>query len=200
MKRFLHVRPSPAMVVASAALFVSLSGVGYAAIVLPANSVGTKQLKRNAVTSAKVKQHSLLRSDFKRGQVPRGPRGIQGIQGIQGAQGTEGAQGIQGAQGDPGTPATRLWAYLSSTGTLRGGGGVVASSRLSDGYFSVTFNQSIVNCAATAGYLRESTDVSVNVSNHLAVTRSSATELRVYIWNSSMNDTVNIPFGLIVVC
>jgi hypothetical protein len=200
MKRFLHVRPSSAMVVASAALFVSLSGVGYAAIVLPANSVGTKQLKRNAVTSAKVKQHSLLRSDFKRGQVPRGPRGIQGIQGIQGAQGTEGAQGIQGAQGDPGTPATRLWAYLSSTGTLRGGGGVVASSRLSDGNFSVTFNQSIVNCAATAGYLRESTDVSVNVSNHLAVTRWSATELRVYIWNSTLNDTVNIPFSLIVVC
>ena len=76
MKRFLHVRPSPAMVVACAALFVSLSGVGYAAIVLPANSVGTKHLKRNAVTSVKVKQHSLLRSDFKRGQVPPGPRGL----------------------------------------------------------------------------------------------------------------------------
>ena len=74
MNRLLHLRPSPAMVVACAALFVSLGGVGYAAIVLPANSVGTKQLKRNAVNSAKVKKHSLLRSDFKRGQVPRGPR------------------------------------------------------------------------------------------------------------------------------
>ena len=143
MKRFSHVRPSPAMVVACAALFVSLSGVGYAAIVLPANSVGTKHLKRNAVTSAKVKKHSLLRSDFKRGQVPRGP----------GPQGIQGAQGIQGPKGDPGTPATRLWAYVSPTGTLRGGSGVVASSRLCTGYFSVTFNQSIVNCAATANYL-----------------------------------------------
>ena len=74
------------MVVACAALFVSLGGVGYAAIVLPANSVGTKQLKRNAVNSAKVKKHSLLRSDFKRGQVPRGPQGPQGIQGAQGIQ------------------------------------------------------------------------------------------------------------------
>ena len=81
MNRFLHVRPSPAMVVACAALFVSLGGVGYAAIVLPANSVGTKQLKRNAVNSAKVKKYSLLRSDFKRGQIPRGPQGVQGIQG-----------------------------------------------------------------------------------------------------------------------
>ncbi len=75
MNRLLRLRPSPAMVVACAALFVSLGGVGYAAIVLPANSVGTKQLKRNAVNSAKVKKHSLLRSDFKRGQIPRGPQG-----------------------------------------------------------------------------------------------------------------------------
>jgi hypothetical protein len=188
MKRFLQVRPSPAMVVACAALFVSLTGAGYAAVVLPKNSVGTKQLKRNAVNSAKVKKHSLLRSDFKRGQIPRGPQGIQGV------------QGIQGAKGDPGTPATRLWAYVSSAGTLRGGGGVVASSRISDGWFSVTFNQSVVNCAATAGHLRETTDSSVNVTNHLAITRYTTTELRIYIWNTVINDNVNIPFALIVVC
>jgi hypothetical protein len=191
MKRFPHVRPSPAMVVACAALFVSLSGVGYAAIVLPANSVGPRQLKRNAVTSAKVKQYSLLRSDFKRGQVPQGRQGPQGV---------PGAQGIQGPKGDPGTPATRLWAYVSPTGTIRGGSGVVASSRLSNGYFSVSFNQSIVNCAATATYDRENNDVGFNLSNHFGITRFSATEYRVNIWNSSINDAPNIPFGLIVVC
>ena len=87
MNRFLHVRPSPAMVVACAALFVSLSGVGYAAIVLPANSVGTKQLKRNAVNSAKVKKHSLLRSDFKRGQIPRGAARSPGHPGHPGPEG-----------------------------------------------------------------------------------------------------------------
>ena len=43
------------VVTAGAALFVALSGVGYTAIVLPANSVGTKHLKKNAVTSPKVK-------------------------------------------------------------------------------------------------------------------------------------------------
>jgi hypothetical protein len=191
MKRFLHVRPSPAMVVACAALFVSLSGVGYAAIVLPANSVGTKHLKRNAVTSAKVKNRSLLSSDFKRGQLPRGPQGPQGIQGV---------QGIQGAKGDPGTPATRLWAYVSGTGTIRGGSGVVASSRVLDGYYSVSFNQSIVNCAATATYLRESNDVGFNLSNHFGITRFSTTEFRINIWNSTINDAPNLPFGLIVVC
>ena len=48
-------RPSPAMVVAIVALIVALGGTGYAAIKLPANSVGTAQLKKDAVTSLKVK-------------------------------------------------------------------------------------------------------------------------------------------------
>lgn len=182
------------MVVACAALFVSLGGVGYAAIVLPANSVGTKQLKRNAVNSAKVKKYSLLRSDFKRGQIPRGPQGVQGIQGIQGI------QGVQGSKGDPGTPATKLWAYVSGTGTLRGGGGVVASSRLFAGYFSVTFNQSIVNCAATANSLTRTGDTAFNVSNHFTIIQQEPTELFVQIWNSTLNQFMDIPFALIVAC
>ncbi len=45
MGRIMRQRPSPAMVVSLAALFVALGGTGYAAIVLPANSVGTKQVK-----------------------------------------------------------------------------------------------------------------------------------------------------------
>jgi len=46
--------PSPAMVVALIALFVALGGTSYAALTLPKNSVGTKQLKDGAVTAAKI--------------------------------------------------------------------------------------------------------------------------------------------------
>ena len=46
--------PSPAMVVACAALAVALGGTGYAALKLPRNSVGTKQLKNSAVTNRKL--------------------------------------------------------------------------------------------------------------------------------------------------
>ena len=42
------------------------------AVTVPRNSVGAKQLKRNAVTSAKVKARSLVASDFKRGQLSLG--------------------------------------------------------------------------------------------------------------------------------
>ena len=64
----------------------------------------------------------------------------------------------------------------------------------------MSFNQSIVNCAATATYLRETNDVGFNLSNHFGITRFSTTEFRINVWNSSINDAPNIPFGLIVVC
>ena len=40
------------------ALTVALGGTSYAAIKLPANSVGTKQIKTAAVTGEKVKDNS----------------------------------------------------------------------------------------------------------------------------------------------
>ena len=108
-------RPSPAMVVAVTALVVALAGTGYAAITLPANSVGTKQLKdasvataklkSNAVTSNKVKDRSLLAKDFALRQLPRGPvgpRGPKGEKGDKGAKGDTGLKGDRGPKGDQG--------------------------------------------------------------------------------------------------
>jgi hypothetical protein len=86
-------RPSPALVVACLALAVSLGGVGYAAVTLPKNSVGTPQLKRNAVVSAKVKDRSLKAVDFATGQLPAGPQGPQGLKGDQGDKGDKGDTG-----------------------------------------------------------------------------------------------------------
>jgi hypothetical protein len=74
-------RPSAPMVVAFVALLISLGGTGYAAIKLPRNSVGAKQIKRNAVTGIKVRDASLFRNDFAAGQLPAGPRGPAGPQG-----------------------------------------------------------------------------------------------------------------------
>ena len=70
-----------------------MTGAGYAAGMLGPNTVGTKQLKKNAVISSKVKNRSLLGVDFKAGQLPRGAQGCTGPQG---------PQGVQGAQGPPG--------------------------------------------------------------------------------------------------
>jgi hypothetical protein len=73
MGRILRQRPSPAMIVACIALAVALSGSSYAALRLPANSIGTKQLRKNAVTSPKVKNGAITGADVNEaslGQVP----------------------------------------------------------------------------------------------------------------------------------
>jgi hypothetical protein len=141
------------MGVACIALTIALGGTSYAAITLPRNSVGTAQLKRNAVNSAKVKNFSLLRADFKRGQLPAGPRGPQGPPGATGATGAAGAAGATGAKGDkgdkgdPGVPATKLWARVLGNGTLNGGSGVVGVTRTAAGRYTITFNQDVSACA-----------------------------------------------------
>jgi hypothetical protein len=88
------------LVVACIALLVSLTGTAVATVSqLPRASVGTPQLKNNAVNSKKVKNASLLRADFKAGQIPAGARGPAGPAGPQGPQGPQGTQGVQGPAG-----------------------------------------------------------------------------------------------------
>src|SRR5438552_2773620 len=133
-------RPSPALVVACLALAVALGGTSYAAVVLPAGSVGTKQLQNGAVIEPKVKHHSLLARDFARGQLPAGPQGIAGPQG---------ASGTPGPKGDP---ATKLFAIIKpadpkpTVGAQSGGVDVTHGDAL--GEFEVTFPQDVSKCVA----------------------------------------------------
>lgn len=81
-------RPSPALIVSCLALLVALSGTGIAAVnALPRNSVGSLQLKANSVSSPKVKNGSLLKADFKEGQIPAGAAGPAGPAGTPGVVG-----------------------------------------------------------------------------------------------------------------
>ena len=83
------------MIVACLALLVALSGTGVAAVsaLVPRNSVGTTELKNNAVTGLKVKDGSLAVKDFKAGQIPAGPAGPAGAAGATGAAGPAGSPG-----------------------------------------------------------------------------------------------------------
>src|SRR5688572_13933816 len=71
---------------ASLALFVALGGGAYAAAKLPANSVGTAQLRDNSVISSKVLDGSLLRRDFRADELPGG--GVSGLEVVYSASGT----------------------------------------------------------------------------------------------------------------
>jgi hypothetical protein len=90
-----------ANVISCLALFVALGGTAFAATHLGKNSVGPKQLKRNAITTAKVKNGSLLAQDFKPGQLPKGERGLSGDRGPQGAPGATNVVVRYGEEGKP---------------------------------------------------------------------------------------------------
>ena len=110
-------RPSPALVVACLALLVALGGTSYATVLqVPRASVGTPQLKRNAVTPAKLAPNavrtghvlngSLLVADFKAGQIPQGPKGDKGDTGAAGAAGAPGVAGLETASATSAANAT----------------------------------------------------------------------------------------------
>jgi hypothetical protein len=88
-------------------------GTAYAAARLGKESVGTRQLKREAVTPAKLSKKAKA--------TLSGPAGPAGPAGAQGPAGARGEQGIQGIQGSPG-----ISNYQVVTGTPVGssGGGI----------------------------------------------------------------------------
>ena len=63
-------RPSPAIVVACIAMVLALAGTTYAGLAIPPNSVGQKQLKANAVTSAKIRNGAVRPTDISSGVIP----------------------------------------------------------------------------------------------------------------------------------
>lgn len=96
------------MVVACIALFVAGAGSATAA-----RMIGGEQIRERSITSKHVRNGSLLRKDFKRGQVPRGRRGPRGASGSPGRAGTDGfgvlaypADVFEVPPNDPGGQAT----------------------------------------------------------------------------------------------
>jgi hypothetical protein len=110
-------------IVATVALFVALGGVGYAALTLPANSVGTRQLKNGSVTLRKISRGARRALHGQGGLIgPQGPRGPKGDRGPKGSTGAKGSQGpaclptIAGCQGPQGVPGPTAAAWASATG------------------------------------------------------------------------------------
>jgi hypothetical protein len=87
------------MPIAVLALFLALGGGAYAATKLPANSVGTKQIKRNAVSLTKISPSA--RRALKGATGPRGATGPTGADGAPGSQGLQGAPGPEGPAAKP---------------------------------------------------------------------------------------------------
>lgn len=142
---FLRRHLTYANVVASLALFLALGGAAFAATQLPRNSVGTGQLKPEAVTAGKIakKTRNQLRG-------ARGPAGQQGPTGKTGAKGATGARGATGAKGDTGArgpagadgtgPASEVFSTSLTPKTVAPTPTSVLTQNLSAGAYVVTAN------------------------------------------------------------
>jgi hypothetical protein len=160
-------RLSPAMVVACLALLVALGGTSVAAVTaIPRNSVGTPQLQRNAVVSAKVRNGSLRAADFAAGQLPAGPAGPPGSAGAGGPQGPQGPAGPQGQQGTQGPqgPSGVIQAYSAT------GGGPNPSP--TQQFFGATVSVTVTSSAQR---------VLVNATNAFGTSGASAGGLNLFI-------------------
>jgi hypothetical protein len=160
-----------ANVMATIGVFIALGGASYAAVALPANSVGTKQLKKSAVagpkikksavSSAKVKDGSLQRGDFASGTLLQGP---QGPQGPKGDQGQNGAPGAKGESGEPGT--ARAYGHVLFTGKLSRSKNVLSITNPSPGRFCIALAPSIdpatTGLVATPDFESDSTTFGAN--------------------------------------
>jgi hypothetical protein len=153
---FLRRHLTYANVAATLALFLALGGAAYAATQLPKNSVGTKQLRNGAVTTAKIAKKTRRQLQGQHG--PAGPQGKTGKQGPKGATGSKGAQGVAGKNGEPGerpafesvskpatptplTSATQIVAVTLGQGNYSTSAVVVAKS----------MNGTTITCVLTGG-------------------------------------------------
>lgn len=124
---FLRQRLSYANVMATLAFFLALSGGAYA-LSVPRNSVGPKQLRKNAVTNVKIKKGSLSLDRFSK-------KARQSLK-------VAGAKGDTGATGPPGL--ARAYGHVVSgvLDTARDSRGIV-SARASGAYSCVKLDSSI---------------------------------------------------------
>ena len=127
-----------ANVMATLAVFMVLGGTSYAAVKLSRGQVKTKHLANGSVTSAKVKNGSLLRNDFKAGQLPAGAPGQTG------QTGPTGPKGDKGDQGPAGPSEARSVHHMSGGPTISSSSTTVATlSDLAPGSYFITSKVSV---------------------------------------------------------
>jgi hypothetical protein len=102
--------PSPALIVASVALLLSLTGGAVAGALITGkqikdnsvatadvtnNSLGSVDVKNESITTGDIKNGTLRTVDFASGQLPEGAPGPAGAPGAQGAPGISGLQIVE---------------------------------------------------------------------------------------------------------
>src|SRR3954451_9930576 len=107
--RRLSDRLTYANVMATTAVFIALGGSSYAALKLPKNSVGAREIRTGAVRSSEIKDRSVAPED-----LAASTRAA--LVGERGPQVSRGATGAVGASGPRGPAGPTYWAAVDTGG------------------------------------------------------------------------------------
>jgi Collagen triple helix repeat (20 copies) len=201
----IRTRLTYANVAASLALFIALaSGTAYAANELGKESIGTKQLAKEAVTPAKLSKSSKKALKGARGPKgatgARGATGQKGSTGMQGARGPEGRQGSAGPRGLPGENATNLWVAVNIEEGAERGKGVEIAEPIATGKWLVTFERNVSTCGfeVTTGSIKPSTEALAGLAG---AAPSTTDPDAVVVWTANGSGAFkNYDFYLAVFC
>ena len=182
-------RPSPAMIVAMIALFVALTGGGYAAVTLSSNSVRsstivngqvkTADLANGAVTNAKLKNSAVNSAKVKNGTLE--------VADLSGA-----------ALADLRSPSI-MWGVVNANGTLARGTAGVTSQYSGASFYTVTFPRDVTQCVyeATIGGVSNVYPGHGEISTYSANLRPNAVTVVTHDSAGSFSDR---SFHVVVTC
>ena len=169
-----------ANVMATIAVFVALGGSSYAALTLPRNSVGAKQIRKGAVGTSELHDRSVRLRDMS----------------TSARKSLRGATGAQGPAGATGAPAAKFFAAVSASGALLRGNATNGGRATAIGTYVIGFAESVGGCAysATLG----TTDGSATAAGRITV-NDQAGRVGVQTYDAAGNPA-DLPFHLLVAC
>jgi hypothetical protein len=177
-------------VTATAALFVALGGTSYAALTLPKNSIGSRELRPKSVGTSELKTGAVRSTDIKDRTIA-----VRDI--------SKGArrelQGTPGPVGPPGPPGPTFFAVVNSAGSVVSGNSTSSIPRGINGR-TLTFPRSVAGCAYAATPARVEGGLVVDPPPGSSATVAADNGgLLVQTWDQN-NQPKALPFHLIVAC
>jgi hypothetical protein len=138
-----RLRPSPALVISTIALFVAIGGISWAAATIGTNdikngAVTAKKLHKNAVTKKKIKDNAIDSAKIRDGAVSRE---------------------------DQSADQRTLWAAVQSNGTIADQSGGISVTALGNGSYVIDFGENVSGRALMATGVKSRNIVDVNLCN-----------------------------------
>jgi hypothetical protein len=200
-------RLSFANVTSALALFIALGGTSYAAITLPANSVGRTQIRSSGVGQSEVAANAVGRSEIRRSGVGRSEIATGGVRQSEIAMNSVGPGEIRDGRISPADlsdDAKNAVAELkgvtfrvaaTDAGAAAGGNAKSVSRTTDPGVYSVDLGQDVSACQVSATIAGAGATPGL-----VTVTPGASTNLLTVSTFDNLNAPANRPFQLLVAC